>query len=143
MIKFIFTLVISFLIFLLIGDELTTVLQWFVDSTTNFMAAFTLIFTILSAITTPLIEYNFIRIILTACVMFFIIDYVVKLLSGHHLVEDEEEEFLKNEVNSYQLSKKDNIKLNKTANYYANKKWKRDNKRNIELAQDSSWLEGD
>lgn len=85
MIKLIFLVVIGIVLFAFTGESLATFTGWFTEGISNFVGAFGLIATILGALTFSIFDYVFIRYMLIAGVLVFVIDYLVKLITGHHL----------------------------------------------------------
>lgn len=91
MIKLIFLIVIGIVIFAFVGQPLSVYTTWFSEGLSNFIGATGLIFSVLGALTNNLFDYAFIRSVLIAGSFVFAVDYIIKLITGHHLEENEEE----------------------------------------------------
>lgn len=134
MFKFIFFVLVISLFAVYFGDvllESTTILT---VATSAMVGALHLIFQVLSVSFTSMLSFYYIKLALYIGVLFFVVSYILKWLTGHHLMTEEDIEEDEKSTIYNNLKDKDWKELE-------NEAWKLKNKNTIKLAQDDSWLD--
>ena len=132
MFKFIFFVLVISVFAIYFSDVILDSTTILTVATSSMVGALHLIFQVLAVSFTSMLSFYYLKLALYIGVLFFIVSYILKWLTGHHLMTEEDiDEEEKNTIYD-KLKEKDWKDLE-------DETWKIKNKDMIKLANDDSW----